>query len=364
MSRFNLDFIQTIIRLRKQLHNIPEHSMCEYKTKEILISFLREKTNFEIIDCGKWFYAAYRIKTETRTICIRSDIDAVTDADGISRHLCGHDGHAAILAGLALYITEQKPANNIILLFQPGEESGEGAAVCTELFVREKIDAIYGFHNIPGYPVGKLLFREGTFACASTGLEISFKGETAHAAYPDKGRNPGVAIAEMIMLIDEYAQKVHRGIVLSTVIGIEAGSKSYGVSASEGKLRVTVRAEYFEEFNEFLVYIQQTSGKISEKYGLTLELKEIEKFPATENNISAVRRIYGIAEENNMDYEMLKVPFRWSEDFGWYLMQKEGAFFGIGSGEDCLELHSKEYEFRDEVIEPALEFYSYLAQKG
>ena len=86
------------------------------------------------------------------------------------------------------------------MLFQPAEETGQGALAVMENnhFKALKPDFIFGFHNIPGYPKGKILLKNGSFAAASCGLNIELNGKTSHAAYPEAGLNPAVALAEII----------------------------------------------------------------------------------------------------------------------------------------------------------------------
>lgn len=355
-----VDYINKSIELRHRLHQIPEPSMYEVQTKAALMDFISAESNLEIIDMGSWFYVAYRYADDATSIAFRADFDAVTGEDGISRHLCGHDGHASILAGLALWIAETKPQKNIFLIFQPGEESGKGAKVCCDIFEREEIDEIYGLHNIPGKHVGSVLIKYGTFAAASVGLEIAFKGAPAHAAYPEFGRNPARAISELIIQMDDWVKQAHRGMVLSTVIGIDAGSDRYGVSASEGTLRLTVRAEYADEFDQLLLFIKDKIAILSDTYGLVGTIVEHERFPSTENHTICVDKLRKMSENCGLDMEELPSLFRWSEDFGWYLQQVPGAFFGIGSGERCPELHTADYEFPDEIIEDALRVFQGL----
>ena len=125
--------------------------------------------------------------------------------DGKPGHFCGHDGHSSILSGLALILDKEKEklSRDVYLIFQPAEETGEGAAVCRELIKEKNIERIYGLHNIPGYPEKTVLFKKGTFACASTGLEIRMTGTPSHAAYPEAGKNPGTALAELLLSLQQ-----------------------------------------------------------------------------------------------------------------------------------------------------------------
>ncbi len=349
--------------LRKDLHDIPEPSMHETNTKARLMRFLREQTALEVYDMGSWFYAASRYEDTAKSIAFRADFDAVTGEDGISRHLCGHDGHAAVLAAFAVWVDKNRPKCNIFFLFQPGEESGEGAKVCTGLFEREHIDEIYAFHNIPGTALGTALICHGTFACASEGLELSFTGRPAHAAYPEFGVNPSAAMAELILAVNEKLKEPHNGIVLSTVIGMDAGSDRYGVSASTGKLRLTIRAEHREEFEVLREYITKTMDTVCRKHGLQYGITENDVFPSTENDEKCVERLVHACEKAGIRMQEPEEPFRWSEDFGRYLMQVKGCIFGMGSGENCPALHTEHYCFPDEIIKYVLKIYIALCEE-
>jgi amidohydrolase len=384
----NLDLI---VRLRKTLHSIPEKSMHEVQTKQTLMDFIGKYTHtLEIVDRGVWFYVAKRrsVRTDDATIGVtesdaakqgdvdfddadalkpgetdqepiafRADMDALTCTDGQPRHLCGHDGHSAILAGLALWLDNADFKRDVYLIFQPGEETGEGGAICSALIDEKNIGEIYGIHNIPGYEAGTMLLLKETFACASTGLEIRFTGMQTHAAYPETGVNPASAIARVIQCMDTAIHEKHRGIVLGTVIGIEAGSRSYGVSAGEGTLRLTLRAQYQDEYDAFVAGIEDVTVKAAKDSGLMVNISRIEEFPATINHRECVLKVRDAARSLGMSCEYPEEPFRWSEDFGYYLQKTRGAFIGVGCGKSYPALHTMEYEFEDGIIGAVIELY-------
>ena len=148
---------ELILELRKQLHALAEPSMLEYKTKALLMGFLREHTSLEIVDCGSWFYAIHKGEGRQAPIAFRADFDAVLCQDGCARHLCGHDGHSAILAGLGLALEGLATKRDVYLLFQPAEETGQGAALCSSLLAEQQIEEIYGLHNLPGFAEKEIL---------------------------------------------------------------------------------------------------------------------------------------------------------------------------------------------------------------
>ena len=381
--------IEQIMELRKQLHRIPEHSMQEVKTKQMLMDFLKLHTALEIVDHGAWFYAvkrAYdRVTTENDKtfdvsevaaeipeqmteykppIAFRADMDAVCGKDGKPRHFCGHDGHSSVLCGLGLYLDSGKEplAQDVYLIFQPAEEIGKGAELCRSLIKEKHIGEIYGFHNIPGKPLGTVLVKDGTFACASTGLEIHMTGTPSHAAYPEAGRNPGYALARLLLQIEELTEHFNetRGFVRMTLIGMELGSKNYGVAASDGYLRLTVRSEGEQVFHDYLAEIRKLAEVMAQKEDLELSIKEIERFPSTDNHTEQVQKIRACAASQQIPYIELPEPMRWSEDFGWYLQETKGAFFGIGDGEDYAQLHTEHFEFPDAILETVVTMFAGL----
>src|SRR5690606_13485823 len=107
--------------------------------------------------------------------------------------LCGHDGHSTILLGLARLLGRQRPpTGRVVLMFQPAEEDGSGAAavIADERYSEIKPDYAFALHNMPGLPLGEAFLSEGPANCASRGIRIQLQGSTAHAADPTAGRSP------------------------------------------------------------------------------------------------------------------------------------------------------------------------------
>ena len=199
------------LALRARLHGIPEASGCEVRTKQLLMEDLKDVC--EVHDCGKWFYAAHREEGARQSLCFRADMDAISGGDGTFFHGCGHDGHMSVIAALARATADRKVGRNLFFLFQHAEETGEGAQEACGLFDREKVDAIFGFHNCPGFPEGAVLFRDDVFACASRGLILTFSGVQSHAAYPENGRNPAFPMAAVLSRLPEISVLVRTGMM-------------------------------------------------------------------------------------------------------------------------------------------------------
>lgn len=140
----------SVIALRHTLHAHAERSNQETKTRAIIKDFLKTQTDTRIEDRGSWLYAVHEEEGAKETLVFRADHDAIVNSHGTVYHGCGHDGHTAMLAGCAQALSGQRLGKNIVYLFQPAEENGTGAALCTPLFSEYRVDAVYGLHNMPG----------------------------------------------------------------------------------------------------------------------------------------------------------------------------------------------------------------------
>lgn len=344
----------TITQLRKMLHNCPEISGKEEKTKALLTNFLRTHTTLELIPCGSGFYAAHRESSPTKpAIALRADFDALAMPDGSAAHLCGHDGHAAALCGAALLAEGRLFNRNIFFLFQPAEETGKGAQECLELFLLESVDEIYGAHNLPGFPFGQVLTRPGTFACASRGVTLHFGGNPTHAAYPENGISPAAAVGKLLCELPSLsAPSRYTGMTLCTVVGTSMGEKAFGTAAAAAEVWLTLRAEHDRDLRSLHESILDLSKTLASAHRLTFSFEVQDAFPATENIPANAQKVLDFCNG-----QLLETPMRWSEDFGHYLNVCPGAFFGIGAGENHPPLHTEHYEYPDELLGPAIDAF-------
>lgn len=363
---------QLAVQLRHELHAHPELSNQERWTKAHLIEFLRKNTkNLEIIDKGRWFYAAYRIGTDKPGIAFRADFDAVPVEDccdvpyvstvpGVG-HKCGHDGHSACLAALALEIDQCGAEKNVFFLFQHAEETGDGAKECVELFQDEHVDEIYGFHNRPSVPKGAVQVMDGCIYCASKGMIISYQGVPSHASMPELGKNPAYAISNLIQELPKLTDPAqYKGLVLATIIQIDVGERAFGTQASRGQLLLTIRGQHDEELLHLQNSLEALARREAESHGLTLDISYCDVFPSTISHKVCNDKLRKACAELGIPVRELTVPFRSSEDFGHYTKEIPGAFFEIGTGEGLSDLHTVGMNFNDEIIPIAVKVYRQL----
>lgn len=329
---------EQISDLFNKLHENPEPSGLEFNTKKIITDFMDRNTSMEYHELPGGFYYVYHAEDPQRNIALRADYDAVDLGNGCMGHFCGHDGHSSALCMTALKLMEKGSRNNVFLLFQSAEENGTGAGNCLGIF-DEKIDAIYGQHNLPGFPFGKVYTSKGVFACASCGLILDLKGKSTHAAYPELGISPAGIVSRILDLSKRYRTPEK----MITVIEVRMGEEAFGVMAHEARVCLTLRSTSDRKLNEvkeeILDIVKENEEGVVFDYWLT------DHFPATVNHPSSYQFL-----KDRINAEDLQEPMRWSEDFGCYLLEHEGAFFGIGSGTDQAPLHSEGYCYPKELI--------------
>ncbi len=346
--------------LRHALHACPEISGQENKTRALLLNFLQAHTSLPLHPCGGGFYAVHReSQPQKPSIALRADYDALALPNGGAAHLCGHDGHATALCGVALLLEGQTVGRDVFLLFQPAEETGVGAQNCLSLFEQEAIGEIYGAHNLPGLPLGQVTTRPGTFACASRGLTLSFTGRATHAAYPEHGISPALAMGQFLCNLPHLSDaELYKGMTLCTVIGVQMGEKAFGAAAAQGEIWLTLRGEQDEDLEKLDQSVCTLAETLAQAHHLKLSATRQDVFPATVNHPACTEKINRVCQG-----VLLPQPMRWSEDFGHYLHRCPGAFFGIGAGEEQPPLHTEHYEYPDALLSPTIEaFWQLICQ--
>ncbi len=379
MSHLDPLFLKKLIDFRHQLHQYPEVSLNEKNTAKTIIEFVKSYKPDEVIENigGNGFVIIFKGKTTGQNTAIRAEIDALpiqekgnknycSKIKGVA-HLCGHDGHTVNVLSLLDFLSKNKPhKGNVILLFQPAEEIGAGAAEMLQDDQLKKLDihSIFGLHNVPKYEMGKVLFREQHFCAASKGIKLFFEGKTAHAAEPQNGISPAKAIAELIIQLSDLQDKIKlKSFGIGTIVHAKIGEEAFGISPSKGALMLTIRSYINEDLALMTQHILNAAQQKAKEYNLVFTTVETEVFPATVNHQDGINLLKKSIERNQLQSEELKEPFKWSEDFGHFLNNYNGAFFGLGSGVNQPNLHHEDYDYPDELIPIAHQLFQSIIQQ-
>ena len=360
-----------LVEFRHSLHRNPELSGFENSTASAIRDYITayEPDNLITGLGGKGIAAEFKAAEPGPRILLRCDMDALpmnenldtpysSVTDGVS-HKCGHDGHIAILMGVAARLHEHPPVRgSIVLLFQPAEETGEGASrvISDSKFKDIEPDFVFALHNLPGFPQGSIVLKSGAFSSASRGITIELTGASSHASEPEKGNSPAMAVAQIIEAFASLSKpSISNGMI--TVTHVRVGSQTYGTSPGEGCILAVLRTRTTEEMINFSRKAEEVARTIASDSKLEYRISWTDDFPVTENSGKAVDVIRSAAGKLGLRIVKPDTPFPWSEDFGHFTKKFSGALFGIGAGTDTPALHSFEYDFPDELIPLGVTFF-------
>jgi amidohydrolase len=359
-------------KIRQTLHRQAETSGIEAQTAGTLQKMLkgcRPDSLFSGIG-GQGVLAQWRGPKSGPSLLFRAELDALPMDErdsllvhkascGLAAHKCGHDGHMAILIGLAQHLHSRPlKAGSLTMLFQPAEETGQGAKSVIEdrALADMHFDWVFALHNLPGFPMGQVVLRSGIFASASEGLRIDLQGRSSHAAEPHLGRSPMSAVATLITELQSLAQTSTplEANAQCTLVYAKVGEETHGTSPGQARLCATLRSHQDECMQTLKAAALDRAQAVADSHRLELSTQWRESFPATRNHPDAVALVEQAAERLGLSLHRPEHPFAWSEDFGHFTNRFSGALFGLGSGEKHPVLHHPDYDFPDELLEPGV----------
>ncbi len=361
--------------LRRELHAHPELSGCEKETaSRILRRFEALRPDETIVGLGGSGIAFVFSGVEPGpTVMLRCELDALpipesleiehrSQFDGVS-HKCGHDGHMAILWAVGARLSQSRPSRGrVALVFQPAEETGTGAAavIADPRFEAVRPDYVFALHNLPRYDLGTVVVREGIFTSASRGAVIRLSGRTAHAAQPETGISPALAMCRVIEKLQSIASILEIGeeVAFATVVGARLGERAFGTAPGEAEVYATLRAETDGTMERMVARLSAIVEAQSVSENLRAKITYEDVFETTINAPRAVEAIKLAASRCGLSVEFPPRAFRWSEDFGRFTAIAEGAMFGLGAGVRQADLHDPDYDFPDELISIGTELLS------
>ncbi len=351
----------------EHMHRHPELSMRETATADYIAEQLRGIGVDDIATgIGKHgIVATLKAGTGDRAIGLRADFDALpieeqedlpykSTVPGVA-HVCGHDGHSAMLLGAASYLARTRNFNGTVrLIFQPGEETMEGAPAMIKdgLFDRFPVDRVFGMHNIPGLDEGKLYFRPGETMASVDNWEVQITGKGGHGGMPELAIDPIVAGASIVMAIQSIVARnvapAHRAVV--TIGAFQAGNAG-NVVANDAVLRLSVRTNTPEDREMVLGNIRRIVAHQSQSFGCTSDIREGVPGAVLVNDEEETEKAAAIAREAfGEDKVICPGPdFLASEDFAFMLQERKGTYCFLGGGPGKM-VHHPEYRFNQDIL--------------
>jgi amidohydrolase len=367
---------------RHHLHANPETAFEERNTADYIARLL-----------GEWGIEVHRglavtgvvgtlkAGTGTRAIGLRADMDALNleehnafehrSRHSGKMHACGHDGHMAMLLGAARYLSGTRDFQGTVhFIFQPAEENEAGGRrmVAEGLFDQFPVDAIYGMHNMPFIPEGRIAVRSGPIMASSDFFDITVTGKGAHGAWPHRGIDAIAIASEMVLGFNHIAARTVDPLdsVVISVTQFNAGHTT-NVIPETATLTGTTRAFSVAMQDHIESRIRALCEGIAAAYGATVALIYERRYPPTVNHpqetefaAQAAARVVGPGHVLRNE-----PPVMGAEDFGWMLGAKRGSYVWIGNGpehqEGCM-LHNSGYDFNDRILPVGASYWVELVE--
>jgi len=337
---------QDIVELtawRRKLHRHPEISNEEEMTAKEVVSFLADSKPDRVLTGlgGHGVAAIYDSGEAGPTVMFRSELDAlpINELSGVAHsslvpgksHMCGHDGHTAILAALGRQFGRPRPRRGrVVLMFQPAEETGDGAAgvVADPRFGDIAPDLAFSLHNLPGVPLGEVRLKAGVVNCASRGMRILLEGKTAHSSMPETGTSPMQAVSRLMPALPGLGRASFDDddFRMVTVTHASMGEAVFGVAPGHAEVWATLRTRRDDNMADLCAAAEALAAEIAADQKLSCGFDYHEIFVASVNAPEAVAQLRRALDD------------------------ARSAMFFLGAGERHPALHNPDYDFPDDLI--------------
>lgn len=375
---------QSLEAIRHHLHQYPELRYEETQTAEFIAKALSAlNIPFESGIGGTGIVATLRgiatAEGETGTIIgFRTELDALpidepndfphrSQHKGI-KHACGHDGHMAILLGLAAYLSENRDFDGTVrFIFQPAEEGGAGARRMIEdgLLQRFPIDRIFSLHNWPELAPNTVGVMAGPIMAGGYTIAVSVRGTGGHGATPYACTDQlNIAVQILSQMQSFMARRLppFNPAVLS--ITRFAGGEANNVIPDEVQFDGTIRL-----FDAVAAKIIETEMPalikgIAASWGAEADILIEEFYPPTISEKQSAELVAKAAENLGLAVETTETglrPAMTSEDFSFFLQHVPGCYFWLGQG-GTYGLHHPYYDFNDQILPAGVALYAEIAR--
>jgi amidohydrolase len=378
MTLSNSD-IAELTTLRHDLHRHPEISGEEVRTAQRIEAALAPLAPDTLVTGlgGHGLAAVFDGSAPGPTALFRCELDALPiEEQGAlphrstvpgKGHLCGHDGHMAILMGLARMLSRQRPARGrTVLLFQPAEETGAGAASVLADPEFETISPDYAFslHNMPGLPLGHVGLAPGPVNCASRGMAMTLTGKSAHASEPENGTSPMAALSHLMPALTAlgHGTTASPDFTLVTVTHAQMGAPAFGIAPGEARLYVTLRTLTDDRMAALCEAAETLLAETAQAHNLGVTRSYQDIFAHCENHRDATLIVRTALDTLTISHDTRGLPMRASEDFGRFGHAARTAMLFLGAGEDHAALHNPDYDFPDALIPIGSRIFAQVAR--
>ena len=352
------ELLSRAVAHRRALHQIPEIGFDLKKTQAYVLDALKD-TGGEIVSLSPAGVLAYYDFGKDETLALRADMDAlpIVEQSGVafssahpgSMHACGHDAHMAMLLTVAEEMRRLSPPTNVLLIFQPAEESGQGSSVILNsgALERHNVRRIFACHVAPDQPSGAIVTRPGPLMAMSSEVNATVRGKSSHIAHPKEGVD---ALMAGVPFVDHSKALIERAYADALHIygyGRFMSGTANNIISDKTKIDGTLRA--FDEgvFAAMLSDIRRTAAQVEAQTGARIELEVPDAYPPVINDIGCFETVKGLS--GSLPFIELSEPWLIAEDFACYQKRVPGLMFFLGLGSPT-PLHSQNFCFDESAL--------------
>ena len=273
-------------------------------------------------------------------------------------HACGHDGHMAMLLELARRMEGAHVDRNILLIFQPAEETTGGAQrmIAEGALERPRVEAVFGFHLMPQVPKGCIALSAGGVMDANTEFDLTFTGTRAHGAMPHLGADAAAALAQTYLALQTY---MTRAVPPNAPAVLTAGHISAGnlrnIVADTAVLEAILRTYDNAMQDRLIEEFQRIAASVSSVYGVSTGFAQHCFYPAVINDAALVDRVRPL-----IDHPLPQEALLTAEDFSFFGKERPAVYAFVGAGDEkrSAPLHSDQFDFDEAALLPAIDWYT------
>lgn len=372
--------LERMVAIRRDLHKHPELAFAEFRTAECVARELAACGLSVRTGIGGTGVVGTLARGDGPAIGLRADMDALPITEetqlpyrsarpGIM-HACGHDGHVAMLLAAAHHLAAMDDLRGTVhFIFQPAEEcEGGGRAMVTDgLFRDHPCDSVWGLHIWPGLPVGRFATRAGAIMASFDTFEIVVQGSGTHAAMPERGNDPFMVTAELVMALQTIVSRRLNPLCPAVVSVTQIhGGDAWNVIPERVTIRGTVRCLDETVRGRIETLIAEIGTGVAVAHGCRAEVRYIHGYPSTVNTADSVpwvaRAASRAAGEGACDSDV--APSMASEDFAFMLQAAPGAYAWIGAdgAVPSRPLHNPGFDFNDATLPLGAAYWIALAR--
>lgn len=373
--------MKQFIKIRRELHQIPELGFEEYKTQAYLLAFIQglPQENIEIKTWRTGILVKVNGKQPLKTIGYRTDMDGLPIQEKTSypfqsqhsglMHACGHDLHMTIALALLDCFARSPIRDNLLFIFQPAEEGPGGAEpmLQSEEFKAWKPDMMVALHIAPEYPVGTIATRPEILFANTSELFIDFTGKGGHAAYPHLTHDMVVAASHFVTQLQTIVARNIDPLDSAVVtIGKITGGTKQNIIAEYARIEGTIRTLSMESMAKVKQRIEALVKGTEISFACQIGIDYGSNYCQVYNNPELTEEFMTWIEHTQAEQINL-VRCREAmtgEDYGYFLREIPGFMFWLGV-DTPYGLHHAQIEPSEEAIEKAVNLLKeYLTWKG